>query len=887
VIDMPAQIGPYRMDREIGRGGMGVVYLARDERLDRDVAIKALPPELAADTDLLARFEREGRTLAQVSHPNIAGIYGIEEQDGQQYLILEYVEGETLADRLDRGPLPVHDALEIAIEIASGVEAAHEAGVIHRDLKPDNIKLTPEGKVKVLDFGLARAEEATGSSTGIAQGPTVASPRSPTTPGAILGTAPYMSPEQARGRRLDKRSDIWSFGVILYEMLTGVSPFVGESVSDSLGAILHKDVDLHRLPSGASPLLRHVIDRCLQRDRNQRLRDIGDARLELMAIASGKSDDGIGATTAPPSRRTLIIGVTAVMLASVLTGLGVWRFTRPELPRVMHLALPQPQDRTWFNSYAVDTFAISRDGQSIVYRAISNADGDGKYVLVLRHQEQAEPITLADLGSTVLQPFFSPDGQSIGYVTADEIRAVSVTGGAPRRICSRIGLPGAPRGLVWRLDGLVIFGTDGGGLFSVPADGGTPRSLTALADGERGHAWPESVPGTEIVLFTIQRSDSVRLAWYALDTGRQETLLENAQSARFLEPGFLLYVRDEELRADTFDPVRLRLGSNPVTFEERPLVIRLSAWAAFAIGQDGTLVYSPYQSTPSGRTIVWVDRQGTESPTSFGPGSYGHITISPSGSRVAFEQFDHNEFSVWMGDTQAETKTRFISESGFNPVWSADGKQIIWCGLEADTLNRRAADGTGSLESFKVRGMLRAVSPDGQFVVGRQGQDTFWDLWLAPTDGEPKPFIVEPGYQSDCAFSSDGKWVAHRSISGGGSELFVCPYPDVAKGKVRVPGDGSKSRPIWSRDGSELFFIRNDKQLMAAPVTTTPTLSIGNPKMIYAGLDVHLLVGTAYAPMPDGQRFLVIKEDPAFVTPRPEIDVVVNWIEVLKAKMSG
>ncbi len=883
---MPVRIGPYTISREIGRGGMGVVYLARDTKLDRDVAIKALPPELAEDADRLARFEREAKTLAQLNHPNVAGIHGVEEQDGQKYLILEFVEGETLADRLDRGALPVDEALEVGIQIAAGIEAAHEAGVIHRDLKPDNIKITPDGNAKVLDFGIARTEDTTGTGSSISDAPTLTTPRSPTEPGQILGTAPYMSPEQARGRRLDKRSDIWSFGVLLYECLTGMSPFVGETVSDSIGAILHKDVELDRLPPGSSPLLRHVISRCLQRDRNKRLRDIGDARLELMAIAAGERDDVAEAATVTSSQRAVTVGLAAVVLVSALTGLGVWIYREPEPPQVMHFSIPQARDQVWYVE-TTTTFAIARDGRSVVYRALSLLDGQFTFLLILRHRDQIEPIALADLGIGVNEPFFSPDGQWIGYTTVDEIRAVSVNGGAPRRICSRVGLPGQPVGLVWRSDGRIVFGTDTGGLYAVPVDGGTPTALTTVAEGEQGHLNPDTVPGTDLVLFTIQRADTTNLAWYSLDTNKQGVLLEDAYFPRFLEPGYLIYAREGQLRGDTFDPDGPELGGHPVLLEERPYTWRWLSHAGYTVSQDGTLVYRPYQPAAHGRTLIWIDREGHDTSTSFGPGPYGHVAISPSGSKVALEQYDGDEFSLWMGDIQSESKSRFSSESGFNPVWSPDGTQLIWASNEADSLNRRAVEGSGPIEKFAVRGLLRAAAPDGeQFVVSRIGEDTNWDLWLASIGGEAEPFIVEPGFQYDCAFSNDGKWVVYRSILSGGSELFVCPYPDVTAEKVRVPGVGNKTRPIWSRNGSELFFIRDDDKLMVAPVTTSPTLSIGEPKMLYADLDVDLNAGSCYAPMPDGQRFLVIKEEPTRINKRPEIHVVVNWIEELKAKLN-
>ncbi|MHC5114477.1 MAG: protein kinase domain-containing protein, partial [Planctomycetota bacterium] len=495
--DVPDQIGPYRVSREIGRGGMGVVYLARDQRLERDVAIKVLPEEMAADADRLARFEREGQSLAQLNHPNVAGIHGVEEQHGRKFLILEYVEGDTLADRLDAGPMPMDEALELAVGIASGLEAAHDVGVIHRDLKPDNVKITPDGSVKLLDFGLAKS---TGTSTGTdtASAETVKTPRSPTTPGVILGTAAYMSPEQARGRSVDRRTDIWSFGVVLYEMLTGASPFVGETVSDSIGAILHKDVELERLPVNASPLLRRLLRRCLQRDRARRLRDIGDVRLELMAIAAGEDDRGLEAPSGGRPVRGIAVGVAAVVLAALLTGLGVWRTMQHEPPRVEHLALPQPPDMTWSGSTTSVSVAISRDGRSIAYDTWRLVAGRGESVIVLRHREQSEPITLTDLGPFVSEPFFSPDGQWIGYVTENELRAVSVAGGTPRRICDLRGLSGEPRGVVWRADGLVVIGTEGGSLYSVPAAGGTPEPLTTLAEGERSHSWPDTVPGTDL-----------------------------------------------------------------------------------------------------------------------------------------------------------------------------------------------------------------------------------------------------------------------------------------------------------------------------------------------------------------------------------------------------
>jgi hypothetical protein len=387
------------------------------------------------------------------------------------------------------------------------------------------------------------------------------------------------------------------------------------------------------------------------------------------------------------------------------------------------------------------------------------------------------------------------------------------------------------------------------------------------------------------VLFSILRDDTAHVACYALDTAAQEILVEDARFPRYLSPGYLLYTKRYELRADTFDPARRRLGGEPVILDERPSINPWSGKVELAVGQDGTLLYGKEFRPPRGRTLVWVDRQGVETPTGFGPNSYGHIAMSPSGSKVAIETYG-DRLEMWLGDTQTETKIRFDPASGFNPIWSHDGKEIIWGSDEALTLSRRAADGSGPVEEMNATGLLRSTTPDGHVVVMRQGQATNWDLWLVPPEGEPVPFIVEPGMQLGCAFSRDGKWVAYRSIGDGRIDLFVRPYPNLMDGKLRVSGGGrNPSRPIWSADGSELFFIMDGAKLMAAPVTTTPELVVGEPKVLYADLNARLDAGTEYAPMPDGQRFLVIKEDPGFLEPRTELNVVLNWIEVVKAKM--
>jgi predicted Ser/Thr protein kinase len=568
-------VGPYEVQRELGRGGMGVVYLATDTRLDRQVAIKALPAELASDPARLERFEREAKTLAQLNHPNLAGIHGVEEQDGARYLVLEYVEGESLADRLDRGPLPVDETVEFAVQIAAGLEAAHDAGVVHRDLKPANVMITPDGQAKVLDFGLARTDEGGQSSSGGLDSPTMTTPQpqhSPTIAGAILGTAAYMSPEQARGRRVDKRTDIWSFGVLLYEMLLGASPFHGETATDSIGAVLHKDLDLDRLPPNTPTNVRRVLERCLVRDRNLRYRDIGDVRVELQ-----RRDDVVSA--GPPGARSLPMWLAPVaVLALVAVVAGVW-FAKPVAealpPEVVQSDIALPDDLRLAHSF-IPGIAISRDGRTLAFSAgsaYSEAGINDDYAfflgdLYVRRLGEADAVPVAG-ADDAWQPAFSPDGSRIAYVRRDnrfsgQIETIAVTGGRPTPLTTSSMMIA---GIDWTDEGRIIFGT-GGGLRSIPEGGGPVTDLTSVSDDgtEDSHAFPDALPGGRGILYTVVpdgRESCVRPSACSMTaTGESRELLTDASNARYTQ-GHIVFAREHRIHAVPFDLGTLALRGDP------------------------------------------------------------------------------------------------------------------------------------------------------------------------------------------------------------------------------------------------------------------------------------------------------------------------------------
>ncbi len=880
----------YEILGPLGAGGMGEVYRARDTRLDREVAIKVLPEELADDEERLRRFEREAKTLASLNHPNVAGIHGVDQEGDVYFLALELVPGEDLAVRLSQGPLGLEDSIDVCRQIAEGLEAAHEAGVVHRDLKPANVRITPEGVVKILDFGLAKPIRPKASS---AESDSFAM----TQDGMVLGTPTYMSPEQARGKPVDRRTDIWAFGCVLFECLTGERAFGGHAVAEILAAVLERSWDASALPAGTPPHVRVLIDRCLDKDPRTRLRDIGEARLDLTgtreaeSVVPTPSATGAGTRFAPA-------WIAAALVAGGLLGFGLRRTPEPERPPVTRLALPQAPGLIWNGMRKwVSSLAISPDGEYVVYcseidRGLLGQDE----VLVLWKRSEPEAKILVRSGAMsggtggLSMPFFSPEGDWVAYQVklgddAFELRKIPTVGGDSELIGS---MPWPMVGASWG-PGTILCGVISGGIFRIPDTGGKPERVTKTEPGvEWTHHSPVLLPGGEQMLFVIDyegmRSDVVLRS---LTSGQQEVLIPGATSVHLLQPGYAVYTKGQSLWADTFDLETHQLGRDPVQLRERIGMQLLAPQVKLA--QDGTLLYVEPQEVPRGRTLTWVDREGGEEPTGFPPQPYTFVALSPSGSKAALGIAGE----LRVGDLVHKSVSEpLATERASRPVWTQDDEHLVWYDGSNGTLIRQAASGAGLPE----RGGLFEAAPncltgDGDMVLhSRFNGSTGQDLFLTPFHGNAEedgvPFLVERGNQGHAAFSRDGTWLAYATYNSTGSEVFVSPVP-VLGPRTQVSFGGG-SFPRWSQDGSELFFATPDRELMVVSVTTTgEAVQFGEPTRIHDELipGTELYGFRPFDVMPDGQRFLVIQEDPNAPPPRPEIRVVVNWIEELRARL--
>jgi len=823
-------IGPYIITRELGRGGMGVVYLGRDTRLDRDVAIKALPVELASDPARLERFEREAKTLAQLNHPNLAGIHGVEEQDGAKYLVLEYVEGETLAEMLDRGPLPVEDAIELAVQIAAGVEAAHEAGVIHRDLKPGNIINTPDGQAKVLDFGLARVEETSSSSTGaMSESPTLTSPavqHSPTMPGVILGTAAYMSPEQARGRKVDKRTDIWSFGVVLYEMLTGANPFMGETVSDSIGAVLHKEVDLDRLPPGTPVNVRRAMRRCLTRDRAKRYRDIGDVALDLRA-----TDDLKGVAPPPAASRTRRIALlaTAFLLgAAVIAGAMLLRPSPPA---------PEPPAPKLFGIGGFDmpidantTVAISPNGDNLVVRSRE----PGGVMLRVRQMDSLESRPIPGSESGWL-PCYSPDGRRIAFFALGEIKVASVGGGEARRIATtNVGWTGG----AWMDDDTIIFtGVFRRSMHRVSSSGGEVEALDVVFPENADYvAAPSPIAGADAVLCVVGAAGRNDIGVYSRADGRVRILAENGWQPIYAASGHVIYQRTESgpLMALPFDAERLVATGPPFELRAHGGVRPSFQSQLYAIAADGTFASIAPDVVRDATELVRIDAEGEVELLHTVEGGIDLPRLSRDGQRVAYRVPAPN-CDIWVLDLERGTTTR-ITREGDNHgiVWSADDEHIITFQRElgeARTVMLRA-DGIGgardlhppapqNLQTVAVTADDAQVLLTGSFHTDRE---SISGLGVLDVQDEVVRVMSEEG--RGVALSPDERLITYASMQSGRSEVYLQPWPDLDR-RVQV-SIGGGTQPAWSRDGKTLYY-RSGAYVFATDVQFDGDLAVGQP----------------------------------------------------------
>ncbi|NOT30213.1 MAG: serine/threonine-protein kinase [Planctomycetes bacterium] len=893
----------YEILAPLGAGAMGEVYRARDTRLGREVAIKVLPEHFAEDEERLKRFEREAKTLASLNHPNVAQIYGVDQVGDTCFLVLELVPGESLDERLKRGPLPLDEALDVCRQIAEGLEAAHEAGMIHRDLKPANVRITPEGKVKVLDFGLAKPaiEGRSGSSAD-----SVLS----TEMGRLLGTPTYMAPEQARGKAIDKRVDIWAFGCVLYECLTAKRLFDGETLTDVLTTVLHEELDLATLPAGVPARVRELLVRCLAKDPRHRLRDIGDARLvlERSGVLEERLESGVRSSVLGHALPWSVCALLTLLLILVsLQAFGLLELWSPAVAPAstqgaLHVSLSLPAGDEVGN-LAELPLAISPDGTQVVYVGMRS----NKVQLYLRPLALAEPTPIAGTEGAK-SPFFSPDSRWIGFFAQGKLKKVTVGGTALQVLADA---PSA-RGGCWGPDDTLYFApTNVSGLWRVPALGGPATELTRLERGssEISHRWPHVLPDGKTLLFSIWTGpgpDEQHIVRQSLAAGgERHVLVPGGDAARFLSPGYLLYGRLDGLFAVPWVPSQIDLeGAVPLAMPELPREDGEGV-SACVLSTGGTLAYLPGGPARRAQRLVWVDRTGVAVPLPLPERDYRSVVISPDGRQVIV-QIEEGMVGLWLYDFARQTMTPFATSGGSSqaPVWTPDGKRVIYRGTRAGFRNLfwKSADGTGEEERLTTKADVvqtpTSVSPDGRWLVFDEGGGAQADteMWMVPLDGERSPngsgrtepveghtpLLLVQG--TDGQVAPDGKWIAYQSLVSGRDEIYVQPFP--GPGPRQPISTGGAQSPLWSRDGSELFFTTLD-ELLAVDITTTPTFSAGAPHVVFEGRYRDSDNGnTPYDVSADGRRFLRVQQvqpDRAVT----HIDVVLNWLAEVEQAAAG
>jgi serine/threonine-protein kinase len=890
------RVGVYEIVASLGAGGMGEVYRARDTKLDRLVALKILPESFAQDPDRLARFHREARTLAALNHPNIAIIHGAEEADRVHALVMELVEGEDLSQRLARGPLPLDDALAIAKQVADALDAAHEQGVVHRDLKPANIKVRSDGTAKVLDFGLAKAVSPPVAGGTATASPTITSPALLTGVGMLLGTAAYMSPEQAKGRQADQRSDVWAFGCVLYEMLTGARAFPGDDVSDTLAAILRAEPHWQALPATTPLPVRRLLRRCLEKDRKRRLAAIADARLDIEDALSASSPDST-ASTAPGARTRrwlpwLAAGVALVVGGSV-AGAAVWLATRPGAERLTRTTIQTSGEMALVGSPVSRNFAIARDGSKIVYRAATQ--------LVVRPLAQLEATALKGAGAGNA-PFFAPDGQWIGFFENSALKKVAISGGPPITLFQGNG---GASGATWGSDSTIVFAQTGArGLRRISAEGGDAAFVTTVDQtaGELNHTWPDFLPDSRSVLFTIVRAGDVDtsrdVALLDLATGNRTVLIPGGSHPRYLPTGHIVYGTTDTLFAVPFDLERRTVSGNAVPVVAPVAAIGGAAGYQYDVAHDGTLVYQPDGSTArrSG-ALVWVDRQGRETALGVQTRPFIHPRLAPDGTRVVV----NIEGDLWVWEIAGKRLVRATFEPRRNstPLWSPDSQYLVFGSTRRGgpaNLFMQAANNTGVatqlVESPNVN-QPTAFTPDGlQIVFNENTPARQRDIRLLTLKPTPRvTSLVETRFDERGGIvSPNGRWLAYESNSSGSYEIFVRPFPGVDSGLWQVSTSGGV-QPLWARSGRELFYIAPDGLLMAVPLQAhesvwladAPVPAVERP--YYRGGEGTF--SRQYDVSGDGQRFLMIKEEPTEVEAAPSIVVVRPWFDELKRLTLG
>jgi hypothetical protein len=879
-------LGHYKIGEQLGRGGMGEVYRADDLSLDRKVALKFLPAAFTADPERMARFEREAKLLASLNHPNIATIYGLEQAEGKRFIVMELVEGETLAQRLSKGRLPIDEALGLCRQIAEGLEAAHEKGVIHRDLKPANVMIAAGDKVKLLDFGLAKAPSGETQSDA-SQSPTIS--EAMTQPGIVLGTAAYMSPEQAKSKAVDKRADIWAWGCVLYECLTARKAFEGELIAEILASVLEKEPDLNAMPEVAPPIIRHLLCQCFQKEPKRRLRDIGDA-LGQIDIAISESRLGIGIKTPDSKKHWLRAQVWSIALlitfVAVVICWGMWNSTALPPQPIMRFVVAPPNGvelsmRGWFIG-----LALSANSQSMAYHT-----GEG----VLLHSMELGTAGLIVPGLRGFLPFFSTDGKWIGFFDNNKLMKISTMGGSPQSVCDAID----PQGGSWGADDTILFGASGS-LWSISASGAGPARLvldkTKSKDIAGDYCWPEILPGSKAVLFTVRRSEQdMCIAALSLESGKTQILIKAGTKPHYAKTGHLIYAWENDILAAPFDSKQLRVTGPSVPIIQKVMPPVWNGQALYAISETGTLAYIP-KSTGKLSQLVWLDHSGQAAKLPLPPGEYGSPRISPNGKYLIYEKAEGKQ-NLWIYDLARGISTRLTDEAGddWNPVWTRDSKRVAFCstrqGNRQGAIFLKEADGSKQEERL-VEGETWPVpyswSPGNNILAFRQIAfgTTGYDIWTFTIDEKKaEPLIKTPFYESCPKYSPDGKWIAYQSDSSGNMEVYVKPSQAPSGAATSVSNGGGRG-PLWSPDGSELFY-ESDGNIMSVAFRGEPALQMGKPTRFFkwdestspklAPANVSDLP-VNYDIAPDGRFICVV----TYGEEKRSIEVVLNWFEELK-----
>jgi serine/threonine-protein kinase len=871
--------GSYRIVSLLGVGGMGEVYRARDAKLNRDVALKVLPEAFASDADRLARFTREAQVLASLNHANIGAIYGVEEGA----LVLELVDGPTLADRMAQGPMSIGEALPVARQIAEALEAAHEQGVIHRDLKPANIKLRPDGTTKVLDFGLAavvQGPDPRQSSATMSPTLTIAA----TQAGLIMGTAAYMSPEQAAGKAVDKRSDIWSFGVLLWEMLTGRRMFDGETISHTLADVLRADIEFDALPVGTPPALRDLVRRCLDRNAKSRLRDIGEARV---AIERAQKEHEIGARPLAAQRSSrwirgvpwVVAAMALVIAAALVVMLAPWKGTPPS--PVRRFSVDIGEDVSLVTTQGTPA-VLSPDGQTLAFVARTPVNPTNPQIYIRRlGQLQAAPLSGTENATS---PFFSPDGQWIGFFSRGAIKKISSQGGAAVTVTASA----AVRGASWGEDGTIVFEPDSNtALMRVSADGGKPQPATMLAQGEATHRWPQILPGGKGVLYTahtdIASFDEANIVVLPFPGGTPKIVQRGGSYGRYVSSGHVIYVHENTLFAVPFDLAHLETTGSPV-----PVINGVDTntvgGALFDVSRDGTLVYLPGSATTAQLRMDWLDRSGRTTVLRATAADWSNLLFSPDGQLIAFDlNSGSRQTDVWIYDWTRDVLTP-LTRGGVSqkPVWTADGRRLVFASRRDGPLNLywQRSDGTGEVQRLTQSPNGQGAwswHPNGKLLafheLSPQQRD---DIWILPIEGnerdgwkpgKPTMFVGGPDSQRAPMFSPDGRWLAYQSNESGRDEIYVVTYPG-GTNRVKVSNGGGVD-PTWSRARPELVYATSDQRIMVVPYQVKGDALL--PEKPQPWSDIHFVPRYRLGPTrsfdlhPDGNRvaFAVASDAPA------------------------